>query len=107
MKHEFNNRKGLSQILYLIIAAAVLMMVGMSLLFGFTGSSDTSSIDRQACTQSLRAQCSTSPSGEDISLPSTCTTTDNSGETEILVTDSNIVGGVSSINENEQTFQCN
>jgi hypothetical protein len=108
MSIELNrSQKGLSQILYLIIAAAVLMMVAMSLLFGFSGSSDTSSIDRQACTQALRAQCSTAASGEDIELPGTCISTDNSGNENVLVSSADPIAGVSSIDTSSQNFQCN
>lgn len=103
--HNSGKLKGLSQILYLIIAAAVLMMVAMSLLFGFTGSSDTRSIDRQACAQSMRATCQTAPSGNDIPIPGVCNTTDNSGNTVQLINNADAVGSpVDSVDDG--TFQC-
>ena len=101
------NFKGLSQVLYLIIAAAVLMMVGLSLVFAFTGSTNTSTVDRQACAQSLRAQCQTAPSNTDISTPSVCTKQDNSGTEELLNGISgDTVGPVKQGQIDKDNFQC-
>jgi len=68
-------RKGLSQILYLIIAASVLMMIAMVITFtatdtigGLGGQAEDS-----ACADALTAQCSAT-SAQYVSVPSTCVT---------------------------------
>jgi|APHM01.1.fsa_nt_gi hypothetical protein len=72
-----NKQKGLSQILYLIIAAAVMMMVAMSLLFGFQGSFNDGG--EASCRTSVQTLCSTAADGAKIdNVPSVCT--DASGE---------------------------
>lgn len=102
------NFKGLSQVLYLIIAAAVLMMVGLSLVFAFTGSGDTSTVDAQACIQSMQLQCSSAPSSATIDLPATCTTTDNSGTQELVQgVDAGAAGNVKSVDDSSFEFTCN
>ena len=67
------NRKGLSQILYLIIAASVLMMAALSLVFAFqsgvTGSNQDAEI--QSCTSTIQAACGTTTS-DTIRTPATC-----------------------------------
>jgi hypothetical protein len=68
-------RKGLSQILYLIIAASVLMMIAMVITFTAT---DTigglgGSAESTACGDALKAQC-TATNSPAVSVPSTCVT---------------------------------
>ncbi len=73
-----NNTKGLSQILYLIIAASVLMIAALSLVFmlnqGLGGVIDTTGAD--ACTSTVETQCSTG--AEEISTPNSCLNDDGS-----------------------------
>ncbi len=66
-------RKGLSQILYLIIAASILMMVALSLIFAFqTGLGDAGDqADTQACISSAQAQCENLGSSS-VVAPSSC-----------------------------------
>ena len=69
------NRKGISQILFLIIAASVLMMVALTLIFMFqSGASDTTQqADAQTCRSSAQAQCSNFGSAS-IVAPNSCYT---------------------------------
>lgn len=69
------NRKGISQILFLIIAASVLMMVALTLIFMFqSGASDTTQqADAQTCRSSAQAQCSNFGSAS-IVAPTSCYT---------------------------------
>ena len=71
------NRKGLSQILYLIIAASVLMMAALSLVFAFqsgvTGSNNDAKI--QSCTSTVQAACQTTTE-DTVSTPATCKNAD-------------------------------
>ena len=101
--------KGLSQILYLIIAASVLMMVALSLIFSFTSGSNTSAVSSQACLQAMQTTCQNAPSLEDdeyISLPGSCTRTDNSGNSQLIQgVDANAISGVDTISAG-QGFQC-
>lgn len=73
-----NNAKGLSQILYLIIAASVLMIAALSLVFmlnnGLGGVIDTTG--SQACTSTVETQCSTGSTT--ISTPASCLNDDGS-----------------------------
>jgi hypothetical protein len=66
-------RKGLSQILYLIIAASVLMMVALSLIFMFNSSVTPGDSNLQACTTAIDTQCSATGASQ-VSVPPTCTT---------------------------------
>lgn len=66
-----SERKGLSQILYLIIAASVLMMVALSLIFMFNSSVGGSTGDLAACRNTASAQCQVTPA-EEIDAPSSC-----------------------------------
>ena len=75
MHLEMNNRKGLSQILYLIIAASVLMMVAMVITFtatdviGGAGGQAT----ENTCTKALQGKCaSVTGSSTRVTVPSTC-----------------------------------
>lgn len=66
-------RKGLSQILYLIIAASVLMMIAMVITFTAT---DTigglgGSAEESACSDALSAQCAATGAPA-VSVPTTC-----------------------------------
>lgn len=102
------NRKGLSQILYLIIAAAVMMMVALALFFSFSSGSDTSTARVQACHQSMRASCATAASGAEISIPSTCLRTVD-GEQEVYPSVSaSAVPNVDSLDKSgsDSTFTC-
>lgn len=67
-------RKGLSQVLWLIIAAAVLMMVSMALTFTTQGTLGdfASQSDRNACTQTLSNKVSASVVGDTFKAPATC-----------------------------------
>ena len=69
------NRKGISQILFLIIAASVLMMVALTLIFMFQSgaSSTTQQADAQTCRSSAQAQCSNFGSTS-ITAPNSCYT---------------------------------
>jgi hypothetical protein len=81
-----NTTKGLSQILYLIIAASVLMIAALSLVFmlndglsglvEFGGEAEATACDRQA--QQL---CSGTESGT-FDAPSSCYTVDDNGEAQ-------------------------
>ncbi len=66
--------KGLSQVLWLIIAAAVLMMVSMALTFTTQGTLGdfASQSDRNACTQTLSNKVSASVIGDSFDAPATC-----------------------------------
>jgi len=72
-----NQIKGLSQILYLIIAASVLMIAALSIVFmldeGLSGIADFGGeADNTACQNALDTRCA--PLGDDavIDVPSTC-----------------------------------
>ena len=73
-----NNKKGMSQILVLIVAAAVLMMVGLLLISLSSGSITDVFTGSQsaACTSQLDSQCTTSGLEEipQEDYPPTCTT---------------------------------
>jgi len=73
-----NKRKGMSQILVLIVAAAVLMMVGLLLISLSSGSiTDTfSNTQRAACSAQADSYCQRNPSKSSIpdeELPDSCT----------------------------------
>jgi len=74
-------RKGLSQILYLIIAASVLMMAALSLIFMFNDAVGGGTGDLQACNTAIDTRCSTSGASS-VEVPSTCTTTNAEGDEE-------------------------
>lgn len=69
------NRKGISQVLFLIIAASVLMMVALTLIFMFqSGAGDTTEqAQAQTCISSVEAQCSNFGSA-DVRAPTSCIT---------------------------------
>ncbi|WEL23891.1 hypothetical protein [Candidatus Nanohalovita haloferacivicina] len=79
-------RKGLSQVLWLIIAAAVLMMVSMALTFTTQGTlgNFASSTSTNACTTSMSNQLAGSVQGDDFSLPSTCLSNDGNPITDTV-----------------------
>jgi hypothetical protein len=71
-------RKGLSQILYLIIAASVLMMIAMVITFtatdiigGAGGQASTTS-----CDEALAGKCVANADDYRVSVPSTCISED-------------------------------
>lgn len=70
-------RKGLSQILYLIIAASVLMMVALSLIFMFNDSVGGGTGDASACRTAISTQCSATGAST-VYLPPNCQTSDGS-----------------------------
>lgn len=82
-----NQAKGLSQILYLIIAASVLMIAALSMVFmldeGLSGivefGGDT---DVQACESAIDASCAAGSST--IDTPRSCLTTNADGEQEVI-----------------------
>ena len=73
-----NNSKGLSQILYLIIAASVLMIAALSMVFmlneGLAGVIDFGGqADTNACERAIQVRCSGQPTGTTLSeAPSAC-----------------------------------
>lgn len=82
-----NRTKGLSQILYLIIAASVLMIAALSMVFmlneGLSGVIDFGGdADLQGCETALEAACSGGASS--VSTPGACTTTNAEGEQEVI-----------------------
>lgn len=87
------NQKGMSQTLTIVVAATVMMMVGLiltvmtqgSLTDLFTGSEESS------CANAVKGQCSITNS-ERINLPSTCSELDNV---------SDVIGGEYSYEENK------
>ncbi|AOV95398.1 hypothetical protein AQV86_05790 [Nanohaloarchaea archaeon SG9] len=76
-------RKGLSQILYLIIAASVLMMVALSLIFMFNDSVSGSTGDTQACNTAVETQCSVA-GANNIPPPPNCVTEDGQGNKQLI-----------------------
>jgi len=84
-------RKGLSQILYLIIAASVLMMVALSLIFMFNSSVTPEDSNLQSCTTAIDTQCSATGASQ-VSVPPTCTTSAGDGEEVISGAESRIDG---------------
>ncbi len=70
-----SSRKGLSQILYLIIAASVLMMVAMVITFTATdviGNAGGTATENQ-CTKAIQGKCAAFSSGNSVvSIPSAC-----------------------------------
>ncbi|MFP4038542.1 MAG: hypothetical protein ACLFTA_02050 [Candidatus Nanohaloarchaea archaeon] len=80
-------QKGLSQILYLIIAASVLMIAALSLVFmldeGLAGIIDFGGdANIQGCEAALEAACADGATS--VSTPSACKTTDAEGEEEVI-----------------------
>ncbi|WP_414837887.1 hypothetical protein ACK3SF_00575 [Candidatus Nanosalina sp. VS9-1] len=69
-------RKGISQVLFLIIAASVLMMVALTLIFMFqSGAGDTTQqAQTQTCISSVQAKCN-SFGDEYVRMPGACITT--------------------------------
>lgn len=67
-------RKGLSQVLWLIIAAAVLMMVSMALTFTTQGTLGdfASSADENQCRQTLENQLASHANGDVVLAPRSC-----------------------------------
>jgi hypothetical protein len=105
--YDMNNMKGLSQILYLIIAASVLMIAALSLVFmlndglsglvEFGGEADATACERQA------AQLCSGTTGGTYDAPSACYTVDDAGEAQPT-------SGVSqdgfSLTDSGQTVEC-
>ncbi|MFB6199317.1 MAG: hypothetical protein ABEJ83_00435 [Candidatus Nanohaloarchaea archaeon] len=79
-------RKGLSQVLWLIIAAAVLMMVSMALTFttqGVLGDFASSSSENQ-CKQTINNQITASFKGDTFTVPGSCLSDDGNPVTPEL-----------------------
>jgi len=68
------NRKGVSQVLALIVAASVLMMTALTLIMMASGSlSDfQSSIVGSSCSETINAQCSAQDDLGTVSAPTEC-----------------------------------
>ena len=72
-----NNTKGLSQILYLIIAASVLMIAALSLVLmlnqGLEGIIDFGgTADRTGCERAIQTSCTGASQGTTVKVPGTC-----------------------------------
>jgi len=73
-----SNSKGLSQILYLIIAASVLMIAALSMVFmlneGLAGVIDFGGqADTNACERAIQVRCSGQPTGTTLNeAPNAC-----------------------------------
>ncbi len=72
-----NNRKGLSQILWLIVAASVLMIAALSLVFmlqgGLQGLIDFGGeADETGCETALSASCQGLDDNAEVDVPSSC-----------------------------------
>ena len=86
-----SNRKGLSQILYLIIAASVLMMIAMVITFTATdtiGNLGSSSSEDQ-CVSTLQGQCGVT-SSDATAVPSSCFSSDRNNLVTNQIASSNI-----------------
>lgn len=86
--------KGLSQILYLIIAASVLMIAALSLIFMLDAGLPDGETQVQSCNQQLQTQCDLQGSGE-VNVPSSCFLED--GVTPRDGANSNIAQGADTI----------
>lgn len=105
-----NNSKGLSQILYLIIAASVLMIAALSMVFmldeGLSGiiefGGDAGAV---ACERQASATCAGQVGTYDA--PSSCITTDDQNENR-LVPGADLVGvdNVDGYSEQDETITC-
>jgi hypothetical protein len=103
-----NNTKGLSQILYLIIAASVLMIAALSLVFmlndglsglvEFGGEAEATACERQA------AQICSGTSGGTYDAPGSCYTTDDNGNAQQTT---GVRQDEFALQDNGQTIQCN
>ena len=71
--------KGLSQILWLIISASVLMMAALSMIFivqsGLGDTGDKS--NEQACLSTIQTKCSIQGESSSINVPSSCIVDDD------------------------------
>lgn len=84
-------KKGMSQTLALIVAASVLMMTALTVIFLAQGSLTNvgSDSDRQSCLSAAQSQCSAAlptAGGTDITVnvPQQCLTTDDAGDTILI-----------------------
>jgi len=79
-----NKRKGMSQTLALIVAASVLMMTALTVIFLARGSlgelGQTSG--KQACTNAIESQCAAT-SASSIDTPGVCITQDADGNPSV------------------------
>jgi len=68
------NRKGMSQTLSLIVAAMVLMMTALTLIFMTQGSLQDlfQGSEESSCISTINTQCSLAASNEEIQTPGTC-----------------------------------
>lgn len=76
MNVELSSKKGMSQILTLIVAASVLMMTALIIVFMAQGSLNDlfSSTNTQGCKAVVESQCGINPGGS-ISVPTQCDST--------------------------------
>ncbi|MFB6144396.1 MAG: hypothetical protein ABEJ98_03740 [Candidatus Nanohaloarchaea archaeon] len=78
-------RKGLSQILWLIISASVLMMAALTMIFlvqgGLGDLGQTSNL--QACKSTIQTQCRVS-GAPTVDTPSSCLTQGSSGNMHVI-----------------------
>jgi|GEM_PF-3582800 len=77
-----NNTKGLSQILYLIIAASVLMIAALSMVLllneGLSGIIEFGGeAENTGCERALQAACSGLAGGQTVNVPSSCVDANN------------------------------
>lgn len=96
-------KKGLSQILYLIIAASVLMIAALSLVFmlndGLSGLIEFGGeADAVSCERQVEQQC-TSTGATSIETPSSCLTENAQGTVEVI-------GGVDQSKIGTETSTC-
>lgn len=102
-----NNMKGLSQILYLIIAASVLMIAALSLVFmlndglsglvEFGGEADATACERQA------AQICSGTTGGTYDAPGSCYTLDSNDEAQVTA---RVTEDGFSLTDSGQTVEC-
>ncbi|MFB6180521.1 MAG: hypothetical protein ABEJ93_01460 [Candidatus Nanohalobium sp.] len=76
-----NKRKGMSQILTLIVAASVLMMTALTLIIMTQGSLTDllGGSNRQSCINTIKAQCTAAT--DDIRIPRSCKTLEDTKTT--------------------------
>lgn len=69
-----NSRKGMSQTLALIVAASVLMMTALTVIFMVQGGLGdvNKNKDLQTCTGTIKAKCTGAPDSKMVSTPEVC-----------------------------------
>lgn len=76
------NRKGMSQVLSLIVAAAVLMMTALTVIFLASGSLGNFGEDTRgsACTNTIQTQCQVQGGAGTVDIPGSCYADGEDGE---------------------------